>query len=72
MTILPTLDTTVASLKPPFTKEFVKLILRFLPAVPSSVPSIAPITVAAEPVPLKTVLPTTDMAFNVVFAELEV
>ena len=69
MTIFPTADTTVASLKPPLTKELVKLILRFFPAVPSSVPSIAPITVEADPVPLKTVLPTTDIAFSVVLAD---
>ena len=68
MTTLPTVETIVESEKDPLTNELVKLILRFLPEVPSSDPSIAPITVAPVPVPLNTELPTTEIAFKVLFA----
>ena len=68
MTTLPTVETIVESEKDPLTNELVKLILRFLPEVPSSDPSMAPITVASVPVPLNTELPTTEIAFKVLFA----
>ena len=67
--IFPTDETIAESSKEPLTKEFVKLIFRFLPDVPSSEPSIAPITVDPDPVPLKTELPTTEIALRVVLAE---
>jgi hypothetical protein len=67
--IFPTTDVTVESEKSPFTNELVKLIFKFFPAVPSSALSIAPITVDPDPVPLKTELPTTEIALRVVLAD---